>query len=54
MKKENEEAVVEKILKERIKGNENLFTKKEREVISENLDIFLKIYLIGILDKSCQ
>lgn len=52
MKKENE--IIVEILKERIKENKNLFNKEEMKVINENLNIISKIYLIGILDKSCQ
>ena len=47
MKKEN---VVEKIVKERIKENEKLFSKKELKFINNNVNIIKKIYLIGLIN----
>ena len=47
----NDESIVEKILKERIKENEKLFTEKEINNIKNNPNIFSKIYLLGMLDR---
>lgn len=43
---------VEKIVKERIKENEKLFTGEELKVIKDNANIIEKVYLIGILDNN--
>lgn len=40
-----------KIVKDRVKLNEKLFSEKETELILENIEIFSKIYVIGMLDK---
>lgn len=50
----NDESIVEKILKERIKENEKLFTEKEINNIKNNPNIFSKIYLLGMLDRIWQ
>lgn len=39
------------IVKDRVKLNEKLFGEKETELILENIEIFSKIYVIGMLDK---
>nr|DAP14856.1 MAG TPA: hypothetical protein [Caudoviricetes sp.] len=39
------------IVKDRVKLNEKLFGEKETELILENIEIFSKIYVIGLLDK---
>ena len=41
---------IENITKERIKDNKNLFTQQEYDNINKNIDIFIKIYLLAILD----
>ena len=46
MEKEN----VEKIVKERIKENEDLFTMEELKFITDNDNIIKKVYFLGILD----
>lgn len=43
---------VEKLVKERIKENEKLFTGEELKVIKDNANIIEKVYLIGILDNN--
>lgn len=48
MEKEN----VEKLVKERIKENEKLFTGEELKIIKDNANIIEKVYLIGILDNN--
>lgn len=42
---------MEKIVKERIKENKNLFTEEELQFINNNVNAIKKIYLLGILDK---
>lgn len=42
--------VVEKIVKERIKENEKLFTMEELKIIKDNAKIVKKIYLIGLVN----
>ena len=41
---------IEKLIKERIKDNKNLFTQQEYDNISENIDTYIKVYLLAILD----
>lgn len=41
---------LEKLVKERIKENEKLFTMKELKFIKENDTIIKKVYFLGILD----
>lgn len=48
MEKEN----VVKIIVERIKENEKLFSKEELNFISNNDNIIKKVYLIGVLDNN--
>lgn len=45
-----EKNVVEEIVKERIKENEKLFTKKELKFINNNFNLIKKIYLIGVIN----
>ena len=42
--------MIEKILEERIKKNEELFNKEEIADIQNNLMLYTKIYLLGIID----
>lgn len=39
------------IVKDRVKSNEKLFSEKETELILNNIGVFSKIYVIGMLDK---
>ncbi len=41
---------MEKIIKERIRANEKVFTKKELNKINNNDILVEKIYLLGVLD----
>ena len=34
-----------------IQNNEKLFSEKETELILDNIEVFSKIYVIGLLDK---
>lgn len=45
-----EEYVVEEIVKERITNNLKIFNEKELQVIKNNVNIVMKIYLLGIID----
>lgn len=47
-----EKEVINELLKERIKENENLFNKNELQVIYSNINIIENIYLLGILDSN--
>lgn len=42
---------LEEVLKERINSS-NIFDDKEREMISDNLSLYIKMYLLGLLDAS--
>jgi len=42
---------VEKIISERIKKNEKMFSNKEIKVINGNLSTICKIYTLGLVDK---
>lgn len=45
---------VEKFIRERLKENEDLFTKEEQKYISENKECVKKIYLLGFINaKNC-
>ena len=46
----NMDMKIEKLIKERIKDNKNLFTQQEYDNISENIDTYIKVYLLAILD----
>ena len=41
---------IENLIKERIKDNKNLFTSQEYDNISENINAYIKVYLLAILD----
>lgn len=47
---ENEEMNVERIVKERIKENENLFEEEELKIVNDNIKITKKIYLLGLIN----
>lgn len=38
------------IIKERIKDNKNLFTQQEYDNINKNIDTYIKVYFLAILD----
>lgn len=40
------------IVKERVKDNKKLFTQQEYDNINKNINLFIKIYLIAILDNN--
>ena len=42
--------VVEKVLLERIRENEKIFSKDEIIFIKDNIKIVEKIYILGVLD----
>lgn len=44
-----EKDMLEKILKERI-NNSNEFNGNEQEIILDNISLYTKIYLLGIID----
>ena len=39
------------IIKNRVKLNENLFSEEETKMILDNVEVFSRIYLLGLLDK---
>ena len=39
------------IVKDRVKLNEKLFSEKETKMILDNVEVFSRIYLLGLLDK---
>ncbi len=41
---------IEKLIKERIEENKNLFTQQEYDNINKNIDTYMKVYLLAILD----
>lgn len=41
---------IERFVKERIKENEELFTKKEHSVIKRHMYLVKKIYILGVND----
>ncbi len=41
---------IENLIKERIEDNKKLFTQQEYDNISENIDTYIKVYLLAILD----
>lgn len=49
MKNENEK-IIEKVLKERIEENKKLFSKEELILLNNNVNIVKKIYLLGTID----
>jgi hypothetical protein len=40
------------IVKDRVKLNEKLFSEEETKMILDNIEVFSKIYLLGLLDKN--
>ncbi len=38
------------IVKERVKDNKKLFTQQEYDNINKNIDTYIKVYLLAILD----
>lgn len=43
---------IENLIKERIKDNKNLFTQQEYDNISENINTYIKVYLLALLDNN--
>lgn len=41
---------IEKLIKERIECNKKLFTQQDYDNISNNIDTYVKVYLLAILD----
>ena len=41
---------IENLIKERIEDNKKLFTQQEYDNISENIDTYIKVYLLALLD----
>lgn len=39
------------IVKDRVKLNEKLFSEEESKMILDNVEVFSRIYLLGLLDK---
>ena len=50
MKGYNMNMKIENLIKERIEDNKKLFTQQEYDNISENIDTYIKVYLLAILD----
>jgi len=40
------------IVKKRIKSNKKMFSKEEIGLICDNIEVFSKLYLLGLLDKN--
>jgi len=40
------------IVKDRVKLNEKLFSEEETKMILDNIEVFSKLYLLGLLDKN--
>ena len=49
-KVKNKRIDLEKFIEERIKENNDLFTKEEKKIILLNNTLISKLYLIGLLD----
>lgn len=47
---ENEVINLEEFLEKRIKENIKMFSREELEILKNNKNILLKIYLLGMLD----
>lgn len=45
-----EKDIVEEIVKERVKENEELFTMEELKFIKDNSKILKKVYLLGLVN----
>lgn len=43
---------IENVIKERIEDNRNLFTQQEYDNISENINTYIKVYLLALLDNN--
>ena len=41
---------IEDLIKERIKDNKNLFSQKEYDNVNKNINTYIKVYLLAILD----
>ena len=41
---------IENLIKERIEDNKKLFTQQEYDNISENINTYIKVYLLALLD----
>lgn len=50
MNNSKEKDVLKEFLQKRIKENKELFSNKELEIIEKNINIFKKIYILGIKD----
>lgn len=50
MKRTKKEDILQNFLQKRIEENENLFSKRELELIKDNFNIVKKIYILGIND----
>lgn len=50
IKKNYTKKQISEIVKERIKDNKNLFAQQEYDNISENINAYIKVYLLAILD----
>lgn len=50
MTKNVEKKIVEEIVKERVKENQELFTEEEIKYIKKNIKTIKKIYLIGLIN----
>ena len=46
----NMDMKIENVIKERIKDNKNLFTQQEYDNINKNIDTYIKVYFLAILD----
>lgn len=40
------------IVKQRIESNKKMFSQEEIEFICNNIEVFSKLYLLGLLDKN--
>ena len=47
---EENEIILEEIIKERIEENKNLFSKQELEVAKNNISLIKKMYLLGMIN----
>ena len=43
---------IEDLIKERIKNNKNLFSQKEYDNINKNINTYIKVYLLALLDNN--
>ncbi len=43
---------ITEIIKNRVKLNGRLFSKEELKMILDNIEVFSKLYLLGLLDKN--